>query len=183
MISGETRSQVGLGLWICGEWLEEVLHTRLKKSWWVPKIKLGVWCFASICLTPCVFIEGTHKDIWWNTGAVLLFRCLAALESDSKLFGFHICNDGDRNKHATSVKGSSYRRVYSQVPSHYSHWTYRSSWQTAKAEEKTRRGYSRKTEKPFLAFNELDTTEIEYRSDRINESGWVFPQIWWLISP
>ena len=75
-------------------------------------IKLRVWCnLASICLTKKL------TKIWWNTGAVLLFGCLAALElqADSKLFGFLKCNDGDRNKHATSVKGSNHRLVYSQI--------------------------------------------------------------------
>ena len=126
-----------------------MLHTRLKKSGWVPKIKQASSLMFSFHLfdSMCFLLKELIK-IWWNTGALLLFGCLAALESDSKLFGFHICNDGDRNKHATSVKGSSYGLVYSQVPSHYSHLNYRSSWQTTKAEEK----YRRKTEKPPLIF-------------------------------
>lgn len=86
------------------------------KSGWVPKIKQASSLMFSFHLfdSMCFLLKELMK-IWWNTGAVLLFGCVAALESDSKLFGFHICNDGDRNKHATSVKGSSYRLVYSQV--------------------------------------------------------------------
>ena len=93
-----------------------MLHTRLKKSGWVPKIKQASSLMFSFHLidSMCFLLKELTK-IWWNTGAVLLFGCVAALESDSKLFGFHICNDGDRNKHATSVKGSSYGLVYSQV--------------------------------------------------------------------